>query len=40
MRHAPGLQRADPGLGFVGGMAIVLLAILLDRMARNVLTRR
>lgn len=34
-----GLQRADPGLGFVGGLAIVLLAILLDRMARAVLTR-
>jgi glycine betaine/proline transport system permease protein len=35
-----GLQRADPGLGFVGGLAIVLLAILLDRMTRSVLTRR
>ncbi|PTM42699.1 ABC transporter permease subunit [Bosea sp. 124] len=35
-----GLQRADPGLGFVGGMAIVLLAILLDRMAQTMLTRR
>ncbi|HEY5795315.1 MAG TPA: ABC transporter permease subunit [Bosea sp. (in: a-proteobacteria)] len=35
-----GLQRADPGLGFVGGLAIVLLAILLDRMARSALTRR
>jgi glycine betaine/proline transport system permease protein len=34
-----GLQRADPGLGFVGGLAIVLLAILLDRMARSALTR-
>ncbi|WP_210201622.1 ABC transporter permease subunit [Bosea sp. CS1GBMeth4] len=29
-----GLQRADPGLGFVGGLAIVALAILLDRMAQ------
>ena len=35
-----GLQRADPGLGFVGGLAIVLLAILLDRMAQAVLGRR
>lgn len=35
-----GLQRADPGLGFVGGAAIVLLAILLDRMAQAVLGRR
>ncbi|MCU4180191.1 ABC transporter permease subunit [Bosea sp. BH3] len=34
-----GLQRADPGLGFVGGLAIVLLAILLDRMAGAVLAR-
>jgi hypothetical protein len=32
-----GLQRADPGLGFVGGLAIVLLAILLDRRARAAL---
>lgn len=32
-----GLQRADPGLGFVGGLAIVLLAVLLDRMAQAVL---
>jgi ABC-type proline/glycine betaine transport system permease subunit len=30
----------DAGLGFVGGLVIVLLAILLDRMARSVLTRR
>jgi len=29
-----GLQRADPGLGFVGGLAIVLLAVLLDRLAQ------
>lgn len=29
-----GLQRADPGLGFVGGLGIVLLAMLLDRIAR------
>jgi glycine betaine/proline transport system permease protein len=35
-----GLQRADPGLGFVGGMAIVVLAILLDRMAQAVLGAR
>jgi glycine betaine/proline transport system permease protein len=35
-----GLQRADPGLGFVGGLAIVLLAVLLDRMAQAWLTRR
>lgn len=35
-----GLQRADPGLGFVGGLAIVLLAILLDRLARSALTQR
>ncbi|CAH1679054.1 Glycine betaine/proline betaine transport system permease protein ProW [Hyphomicrobiales bacterium] len=35
-----GLQRADPGLGFVGGLAIVLLAVLLDRMAQAVLGRR
>ncbi len=35
-----GLQRADPGLGFVGGLAIVLLAILLDRMAQAVLVER
>lgn len=34
-----GLQRADPGLGFVGGLAIVLLAIWLDRMAGAVLGR-
>ena len=35
-----GLQRADPGLGFVGGLAIVILAILLDRMAQALLGRR
>lgn len=35
-----GLQRADPGLGFVGGLAIVALAILLDRMAQAVLLER
>lgn len=35
-----GLQRADPGLGFVGGLAIVLLAVLLDRMAQAVLGPR
>lgn len=29
-----GLQRADPGLGFVGGLGIVLLAVLLDRLAQ------
>ncbi len=29
-----GLQRADAGLGFVGGLGIVLLAMLLDRLAR------
>lgn len=34
-----GLQRADPGLGVVGGLAIVLLAILLDRMMRAVARR-
>lgn len=35
-----GLQRADAGLGFVGGLAIVLLAVLLDRMAQAVLGAR
>lgn len=35
-----GLQRADPGLGFVGGLAIVLLAVLLDRMAQATLGAR
>lgn len=35
-----GLQRADPGLGFVGGLAIVALAILLDRMAQAILQQR
>ena len=35
-----GLQRADPGLGFVGGLAIVLLAILLDRMAQAIFVER
>ena len=35
-----GLQRADPGLGFVGGLVIVLLAVLLDRMAQAVLGAR
>ena len=35
-----GLQRADPGLGFVGGLGIVLLAVLLDRMAQAVLGSR
>ena len=35
-----GLQRADPGLGFVGGLGIVLLAVLLDRMAQAVLGAR
>lgn len=34
-----GLQRADSGLGFVGGLAIVMLAILPDRVARNALQR-
>ncbi|ODT55430.1 MAG: ABC transporter permease [Methylobacterium sp. SCN 67-24] len=31
-----GLQRADPGLGFVGGLGIVLLAVLLDRLAQAI----
>lgn len=35
-----GLQRADPGLGFVGGLGIVLLAMLLDRIARAAWTGR
>jgi glycine betaine/proline transport system permease protein len=35
-----GLQRADPGLGFVGGLAVVALAILLDRMAQAILRQR
>lgn len=35
-----GLQRADPGLGFVGGLAVVALAILLDRMAQAILRER
>lgn len=35
-----GLQRADPGLGFVGGLAVVALAILLDRMAQALLRQR
>ncbi len=35
-----GLQRADPGLGFVSGLGIVLLAVLLDRMAQAVLGAR
>ncbi|RXT56550.1 hypothetical protein B6S44_05655 [Bosea sp. Tri-44] len=35
-----GLQRADPGLGFIGGLAIVALAILLDRMAQAILGER
>ena len=35
-----GLQRADPGLGFVGGLGIVLLAVLLDRMTQAVLGAR
>uniref|UniRef100_A0A9E7ZYG7 ABC transporter permease subunit n=1 Tax=Bosea sp. NBC_00436 TaxID=2969620 RepID=A0A9E7ZYG7_9HYPH len=35
-----GLQRADPGLGFVGGLAIVIVAILLDRMAQALLGQR
>lgn len=35
-----GLQRADPGLGFVGGLAIVALAILLDRMAQALFGER
>ncbi len=35
-----GLQRADPGLGFVGGLAVVVLAILLDRMAQAILRER
>lgn len=32
-----GLQRADAGLGFVGGLAIVLLAVLLDRLTQALL---
>ena len=35
-----GLQRADPGLGFVGGLGVVSLAILLDRMAQAILRER
>lgn len=35
-----GLQRADPGLGFVGGLGIVLLAVLLDRLAQAVFRAR
>ena len=31
-----GLQRADPGLGFVGGLGIMLLAVLLDRLAQAI----
>lgn len=34
------LQRADPGLGFVGGLAVVALAILLDRMAQAIFRER
>ncbi len=35
-----GLQRADPGLGFVGGLGIVLLAVLLDRLAQAIFRAR
>ncbi|MFN3673018.1 MAG: ABC transporter permease [Bosea sp. (in: a-proteobacteria)] len=35
-----GLQRANPGLGFVGGLAIVLLAVLLDRLTQALLGGR
>ena len=31
-----GLSRLDPGTGFVGGLGIVILAIILDRITRNV----
>jgi glycine betaine/proline transport system permease protein len=29
-----GLQRSDPGMGFLGGLAIVILAIVLDRISQ------
>lgn len=35
-----GLQRADAGLGLVGGLAIVLLAVLLDRLTQALLRGR
>ncbi|GGF16025.1 hypothetical protein GCM10010954_13300 [Halobacillus andaensis] len=35
-----GLQRADVGTGFVAGLGIVILAIIIDRFAQNLNTQR
>jgi glycine betaine/proline transport system permease protein len=34
-----GLSQLDVGKGFVGGLAIVIIAMILDRVTRNVTTR-
>jgi glycine betaine/proline transport system permease protein len=34
-----GLSQLDVGKGFVGGLAIVIIAMVLDRVTRNVTTR-
>jgi len=35
-----GIQRLDVGLGFEGGLGVVILAILLDRMTQSFGLRR
>ena len=35
-----GLSQLDVGKGFVGGLAIVIIAMILDRVTRNVTTRK
>jgi glycine betaine/proline transport system permease protein len=34
-----GIQRVDVGMGFEGGLAIVIIAIILDRITQNLITR-
>jgi len=35
-----GLGQADPGKGFIGGVGIVVIAVMLDRITRNLRRRR
>jgi len=35
-----GLSQANPGQGFIGGVSIVIIAVMLDRITRNLRRRR
>lgn len=35
-----GIQRVDVGMGFEGGLAIVIIAIILDRITQNLITKQ